>query len=112
MESLADGTKSWVAGIIQYSGCITDWIIKHVKRMDIATQKAMKVNGVFHPKPNFERLFLKSCEGGRPCHEILVALWSPYTSGALTHAMTSWNFFYHLLFLLKAMPSQKLTCIF
>ena len=89
MESLADGTKSWVVGIIQYSGCITDWIIQHVKRMDIATQKAMKVNSVFHPKPNFERLFLKSCEGGRPCREILVPCVTIYTSGALTHAMTS-----------------------
>ena len=47
--------------------------------MNITTQKVMKLNGVFHPKSSFKRLFLKSCEGGRPCHEILVAYMTIYT---------------------------------
>ena len=46
--------------------------------MNITTQKVMKLNGVFHPKSNFKRLFLKRCEGGRPCH-ILVACMTIYT---------------------------------
>ena len=38
----------------------------------------MKLNGVFHPKSSFKRLFLKRCEGGKPCH-ILVACMTIYT---------------------------------
>ena len=57
--------NTWAVAIFRYGAGILDWKGCELKSVDRTTRKTMTMYGVFHPKSDVDRLYLKRHEGGR-----------------------------------------------
>ena len=55
------GINQWVLDVVRYSAGIVDWTREDLELLDKKTRKMLTCNGLFHPRANVARLYLKRC---------------------------------------------------